>query len=141
MTRPEPSPTNGAVLPIAKEDPVAVPHPSFDGMPGEPQDIHRWLLLEGRLDLLRERLVLSDIVAGTVDLEPAEHGEMRGPCPAPDHDDNQKAFFVSDRQGFFHCFACGIHGDAIRWMTDYRGMGYVEAVRHLAAEAGLTPTS
>lgn len=114
--------------------------PSFDGMPDDPQTLHSWLLSQGRLDILREHLTLSDIVGGKVHLEKAKHGEKRGSCPEPDHDDDQKAFFVSDRQGFYHCYGCGIHGDAIRWMTIYERKSYVDAVRILLHQAGLTTT-
>ena len=41
------------------------------------------------------------------------------------------------RRVFYHCFGCGAHGDVIRWMTDQRGMGFMDAVKQLAEEAGL----
>jgi DNA primase len=107
--------------------------PSFDGMPDEPEALWRWLPGEGRLDFLRSRIRLSELVMRKVPLETAEHGEMRAACPHPEHEDDQKAFFVNDEKGVFHCFGCGIHGDAIRWMTDHEGHGYVEAVRRLLA--------
>ena len=110
---------------------------AFDDMPTDARALDRWLLSDGRLDLLRSRLVLSDIIGCTVDLQAADHGEKRGPCPAADHEDQDMSFFVSDRQGVFHCFGCGIHGDAIRWMTGSRGMQFVDAVRRLARDAGL----
>lgn len=113
--------------------------PSFADMPGTAREIHAWLLSDSRLDVLRDRLTLSEMVGRTVALEQAPHGEMHGPCPAHDHDDDQKAFYVNDRKGFFHCFGCGIHGDAIRWMTDYENVEYVEAMRLLAHRAGLVP--
>jgi DNA primase len=111
--------------------------PSFDDMPDDPTTLHRWLLSGGRLDLLRSRLRLSEIVGDTVPLEQAEHGEFRAPCPDPEHEDDQKAFFVNDQKGFYHCFGCGIHGDAIAWMTRCQGMDYLEAVRSLVRRAGL----
>src|SRR3546814_6458064 len=40
-------------------------------------------------------------------------------------------------KGFYHCFGCGAHGDAIRWMTDQRGLPFMEAVKELAAGAGM----
>lgn len=117
------------------------PLPSFEDMPADPREIHKWLLALGRLDILRSRLTLSEMVGRTVPLEPFEHDEMRGACPAEDHDDDQKAFFVKDSQGIFHCFGCGIHGDAVRWKTDYEGVGYVDAVRDLIRQAGLNPSN
>src|SRR3546814_5200782 len=36
-----------------------------------------------------------------------------------------------------HCFGCSAHGDAIRWMTDQRGLSFMDAVKELAAEAGM----
>jgi DNA primase len=117
------------------------PAPSFDGMPDDPDAIERWLFSDRRLDILRGRLALSEIVGRTVSLEQAEHEEMRGACPHPEHDDDQKAFFVSDRQGFFHCFGCGIHGGAIRWLTDYEDIGYAEAVHLLLRQSGLVTPS
>ncbi len=108
---------------------------SFVGMPGTARELDRWLLADGRLDLLRDRLSLSGLVGRTVALEQAPHAEMRGPCPADDHDDDAKSFYVNDRQGVFHCFGCGIHGDVVRWMTDHQGIDYVEAVRRLIRRA------
>src|SRR3546814_9930583 len=35
------------------------------------------------------------------------------------------------------CFGCGAHGDAIRWMTDQRGLPFIDAVKELAQAAGM----
>ena len=40
-------------------------------------------------------------------------------------------------QGFFHCFGCGAHGDAIGFVMRSEGLSFPEAVEKLAAEAGL----
>ncbi|MBX9885143.1 MAG: DNA primase, partial [Novosphingobium sp.] len=36
-----------------------------------------------------------------------------------------------------NCFGCGAHGDAIRWMTDHQGLPFLDAVKELAAQAGM----
>src|SRR6185437_5454035 len=36
-----------------------------------------------------------------------------------------------------HCFGCGVHGDAISFAMQGQGLGFMEAVAQLAAEAGL----
>ncbi|MFL6729843.1 MAG: DNA primase, partial [Sphingomicrobium sp.] len=47
------------------------------------------------------------------------------------------SFTVNDDKGFYHCFGCGAHGDAIRFLTDHRGMPFMDAVKELAGKAGL----
>ncbi|MCI4589985.1 DNA primase [Sphingobium sp. BYY-5] len=47
------------------------------------------------------------------------------------------AFAIDDNILTGNCFGCGAHGDAIRWMTDQRGLPFMEAVKELAATAGM----
>nr|MBA2636437.1 DNA primase [Sphingomonas sp.] len=42
-----------------------------------------------------------------------------------------------DDKGFYHCFGCGAHGDAIRFLTDAGGLPFMDAVKELAAKAGM----
>ncbi len=86
------------------------------------------------LDELRARTHLSSLIAKTVKLTRAGR-EMRGCCPF--HDEKTPSFYVNDDKGFYHCFGCSAHGDAIRWMTDQRGLPFMDAVKELAAAAGL----
>ena len=86
------------------------------------------------LDELRGRTHLSALVAKTVKLTRAGR-EMRGCCPF--HNEKTPSFYVNDEKGFYHCFGCSAHGDAIRWMTDHQGLPFIDAVKELAAAAGL----
>jgi DNA primase len=61
--------------------------------------------------------------------------EWKACCPF--HNEKTPSFTVNDEKGFYHCFGCGAHGDVIRWMTDQRGLQFMDAVKELAAEAGL----
>ena len=70
----------------------------------------------------------------TTKLQKAGH-EWKACCPF--HDEKTPSFTVSDQKGFYHCFGCGAHGDVIRWMTDQRGLQFMDAVKELAAEAGM----
>ena len=49
----------------------------------------------------------------------------------------EHAFALDDNILTGNCFGCGAHGDAIRWMTDQRGLPFMEAVKELAAAAGM----
>ena len=86
------------------------------------------------LDALRARITLSAVIGRTVRLTKAGR-EFRACCPF--HDEKSPSFFVNDAKGFYHCFGCQAHGDAIRWLTDHQGLAFMDAVRELAAEAGL----
>ena len=86
------------------------------------------------LDELRARTSLSALIGKTTKLTKAGR-EMRGCCPF--HNEKTPSFYVNDDKGFYHCFGCSAHGDAIRWMTDQRGLPFMDAVKELAQSAGL----
>ncbi|WP_010218863.1 DNA primase [Sphingomonas sp. PAMC 26621] len=86
------------------------------------------------LDDLRSRITLSDVVGRTLKLDRAGR-EFRACCPF--HQEQTPSFYVNDDKGFYHCFGCGAHGDAIRWLTDKSGLGFIDAVRTLAEDAGV----
>jgi DNA primase len=86
------------------------------------------------LDELRARVSLSGVIARTTRLTKAGR-EFKACCPF--HNEKTPSFTVNDEKGFYHCFGCGAHGDVIRWMTDQRGLSFMDAVKELAAEAGM----
>ncbi|WP_315760367.1 DNA primase [Sphingomonas sp. Y38-1Y] len=86
------------------------------------------------LDELRARTTLSALVGRTVKLQRAGR-EHRACCPF--HNEKSPSFYVNDEKGFYHCFGCGAHGDAIRWLTDNQGLPFMDAVKELAQAAGL----
>ena len=86
------------------------------------------------LDELRARTSLSALVGKSVKLTKAGR-EHKGCCPF--HNEKTPSFYVNDDKGFYHCFGCSAHGDAIRWMTDQRGLPFIDAVKELAQAAGL----
>ena len=86
------------------------------------------------LDEVRARTTLSVLVGRTVKLQRAGR-EHRACCPF--HNEKSPSFYVNDDKGFYHCFGCGAHGDAIRWLTEHQGLPFIDAVKELAQAAGL----
>jgi DNA primase catalytic core len=86
------------------------------------------------LDEIRSRTTLSALVGRDVKLAKAGR-EHKGCCPF--HAEKTPSFYVNDEKAFYHCFSCQAHGDAIRWLIDARGLGFIDAVRELAAGAGI----
>jgi DNA primase len=86
------------------------------------------------LDELRSRIALSGVIGRSVRVQKAGR-EFKACCPF--HNEKTPSFTINDEKGFYHCFGCGAHGDVIRWMTDHQGLPFIEAVKELAAEAGM----
>lgn len=86
------------------------------------------------LDELRARTLLSALIGRTVKIQKAGR-EFRACCPF--HNEKTPSFYINDEKGFYHCFGCSAHGDAIRWMTDQRGLPFMDAVKELAQAAGM----
>lgn len=86
------------------------------------------------LDELRARTSLSGLIGRSVKLQKAGH-EWKACCPF--HNERTPSFYVNDEKGFYHCFGCEAHGDAIRWLTDARGLAFMDAVKELAEAAGI----
>ena len=83
---------------------------------------------------LRQRLPLSDVVGRRVKL--IRKGRRHsGLCPF--HAEKTPSFSVVDDDGFYHCFGCGVHGDAISFLREMDGLEFMEAVERLAEMAGL----
>jgi DNA primase len=86
------------------------------------------------LDELRLRTSLSSLIGRSVKLTKAGR-EFKACCPF--HKEKTPSFTVNDEKGFYHCFGCGAHGDAIRFLTDARGLPFMDAVKELAGQAGM----
>ncbi|HXP02504.1 MAG TPA: DNA primase [Stellaceae bacterium] len=88
----------------------------------------------GFLDELRSRVSLADLVGKRVRL--ARKGrEFGGLCPF--HNEKTPSFYVVEDKGFFHCFGCGAHGDAIGWVMRSENLDFIEAIERLAGIAGI----
>ena len=86
------------------------------------------------LDELRSRTLLSGLIARTVKLTRAGR-EWKACCPF--HNEKSPSFYVNDEKGFYHCFGCSQHGDAIGWLTEKQGLPFMDAVKELAEAAGI----
>ena len=88
----------------------------------------------GFLDELRARIPLGALVGRRVRL--IRRGrELAGLCPF--HHEKTPSFYVVEDKGFFHCFGCGAHGDAVGYLMRAENLDFIEAIERLAAEAGL----
>ena len=85
------------------------------------------------LDRLRQLSPVSEVIGRRIQIR--RHGrEFQALCPF--HKENTPSFTINDEKGFYHCFGCGAHGDAIGFVKEYEGVNYKEAIEKLADEVG-----
>ncbi|MEA5098665.1 MAG: DNA primase [Burkholderiaceae bacterium] len=85
-------------------------------------------------DLLN-RVDIVDVVGNYVQLKKGG-ANLLGLCPF--HGEKTPSFTVSPSKQFYHCFGCGKNGTAIGFLMEYTGVGFVEAVKTLAQNVGMT---
>ncbi len=83
---------------------------------------------------LLARADIVDIVGRHVQLKKGGANFM-GLCPF--HGEKSPSFSVSPSKQFYHCFGCGVSGDAIKFLCEHAGMSFIEAVKDLAQQVGL----
>ena len=92
------------------------------------------MLPQGFIQDLISRVDIVEVVGRHVELKKAGINH-KGLCPF--HGEKSPSFIVSPSRQTYHCFGCGAHGDAIRFLTEHHGMGFMDAVRDLAQQVGL----
>uniref|UniRef100_UPI000C3249E3 DNA primase n=1 Tax=Macromonas nakdongensis TaxID=1843082 RepID=UPI000C3249E3 len=83
---------------------------------------------------LLSRVDIVEVVGRYVQLKKGGANFM-GLCPF--HGEKSPSFSVSPTKQFFHCFGCGKNGNAVGFLMEHTGIGFVEAVKDLAQQAGL----
>jgi len=94
----------------------------------------RGLIPDSFIDELLARVDIVDVIERRVPLKKAGR-EWTACCPF--HNERSPSFYVSPAKQFFHCFGCGVHGSAIKFVMDYDRLEFPDAVEELAQAVGL----
>lgn len=86
------------------------------------------------IDDLLARVDVVEVVGERVQLKKAGKN-YSGLCPF--HQEKSPSFTVSQDKQFYHCFGCGAHGNALRFLMEYDNLRFPEAVEQLASRQGL----
>jgi len=86
------------------------------------------------LDEIKLRLKVSQVVGKSVQLK-KRGKEFVGLSPFKN--EKSPSFTVSDEKEFYHCFSTGEHGNIFDFLIKTKSLGFGEAVKELAAEAGM----
>lgn len=93
------------------------------------------MIPESFIQDLLARVDVVDVVGRYVQLRKGG-ANLLGLCPF--HNEKSPSFTVSPTKQFYHCFGCGAHGSAITFLMEHTGASFPDAVRTLAASAGMT---
>ncbi|OWZ25206.1 DNA primase [Wolbachia endosymbiont of Wuchereria bancrofti] len=86
------------------------------------------------IDIIKSRLLLSDIVGKKVSL--TKRGDsFVGFCPF--HNEKTPSFLASNIKGSYHCFGCSAHGDVFNFISQTEGLSFKEALERLASVVGV----
>ena len=88
------------------------------------------------IDEIKLRLKVSQVVSKTVQLK-KRGKEFVGLSPFKN--EKSPSFTVNDEKEFYHCFSSGEHGNIFDFLMKTKSIGFGEAVRALAVEAGMQP--
>jgi DNA primase len=88
----------------------------------------------GFLQDLLSRVDIVEVVGRHVELKKSGANHM-GLCPF--HGEKSPSFCVSPSRQTYHCFGCGVHGNAVGFLIEHGGLSFPEAVRELAQVVGM----
>lgn len=84
---------------------------------------------------LIDRSDIVEVVGSYVNLARRSGANYFGLCPF--HNERTPSFAVNPAGQFYHCFGCGKGGGVINFIMEIENLSYPDAVRHLAARAGM----
>jgi len=86
------------------------------------------------IDELLQRADIVQVVGARVPLTKAGR-EYKARCPF--HGEKTPSFTLSPQKGFYHCFGCGAHGNALGFLMEFDRLEFPAAVEQLAELVGI----
>ena len=90
---------------------------------------------QNSIEKLKSSIDIVDVIGNYIELKKAG-ANYKATCPF--HSEKTPSFIVSPQKQIFHCFGCGIGGDAIKFVMEYEKLSYPEAVEKLASMYNIT---
>jgi len=91
-----------------------------------------------QIDYIKSNTDLVQLISTSTQLKKSGLQRWVGLCPF--HAERTPSFSVNPSLGFWYCFGCHEHGDAIRFLQLTQGVTFVEAVNQLASRLGIEIT-
>lgn len=85
-------------------------------------------------DKVKERMDIEEVIGDYVSLK-RKGQNLWANCPF--HGEKTPSFSLSPAKQIYKCFGCGKAGDPIQFVMDIEGIGFQEAIRHIAVKYGI----
>lgn len=82
------------------------------------------------LEQLKQSIDIVEILGSYIQLKKA--GANYSAC-CPFHHEKTASFMVSPSKGIYHCYGCGVGGDAIKFVMEYEKLSFVESIEKIAS--------
>ena len=79
-------------------------------------------------EFIEDLVARSDIVEVIGARVPLKKSGREFAACCPFHGEKTASFYVSPQKQFYHCFGCGVHGNALGFLIEYEHMEFVDAV-------------
>jgi DNA primase len=86
------------------------------------------------IERIKQAASVADVIGDYVTVK--KKGANYWAC-CPFHGEKTPSFSISPSKGIYKCFGCGKAGDSVRFIMEIEGLGYGEALRHLAKKYGI----
>ena len=86
------------------------------------------------LERVKGAVDIVEVISAHTDLR-RQGSRWVGLCPF--HEERTPSFSVDAQEKLYHCFGCGVGGDAIKFVEEKEGLGFAEAVELLADRCGV----
>lgn len=94
------------------------------------------IMIDNRsIEELKSRVDIIDVIGSYIELKKSG-ANYKALCPF--HNEDTPSFVVSPSKQIFHCFGCGVGGDAIKFIMEYEKLSYPQAVEKLASMFNFT---
>ena len=92
------------------------------------------MIPEEKVAEVRERAGIVEVISDYMSLKKSG-ANFQGLCPF--HGEKTPSFNVNPARGIFHCFGCGVGGNAVSFVMKIEGISFPEAVKLLAKRVGV----
>ncbi|WP_419771448.1 MAG: DNA primase [Candidatus Marinarcus sp.] len=88
------------------------------------------MITKDSIENLKNHLDVVDVISQFIEVKKSG-ANFKACCPF--HGEKTPSFVISPAKQIYHCFGCGVGGDAIKFVMEYEKLSYPEAIEKLAS--------